>query len=481
MVAVAVVAVSALPAAAQPPVPPNQSRAASPASSVPAFSVSASPDLTAETVRVLADYLRIDTSNPPGGELAAARFLAAILEREGIEARILDTATLGPGRANLYARWRGNGSGKRALALVHHMDVVPVSRAWWTEDPFGGAVKDGYVWGRGALDMKGNGIMQLMAMIALKRAGVVLDRDLVFIANADEEVDGLGAIVFARDHRDLLADVEYLVTEGDGARVANGKVLWFSIDVGEKRPYWQRLVVKGTASHGSVPTGDNPVPRLARAIGRVAAWETPVRLTPAVERFFKETATTETGQRRTWMSNPRAALATTRGRAWLLSDPLRAARLRTTISPTVLSGSNKTNTIPPEASAELDIRLLPDEDTAAFRRALLAVIDDPRVQLQAVAGVPPRFDAPLDTELYRAIERTSRALLPGVPVPPVTSVGATDRPTYAQLGIVCYGLNPYLVERAEEERGVHGNDERLSVANVEFGLRFYDRLLRELR
>ena len=361
------------------------------------------------------------------------------------------------------------------------MDVVPVSRAWWTEDPFGGAVKDGYVWGRGALDMKGNGIMQLMAMIALKRAGVVLDRDLVFIANADEEVEGLGAIVFARDHRDLIADVEYLVTEGDGARVANGKVLWFSIDVGEKRPYWQRLVVKGTASHGSVPTGDNPVPRLARAIGRVAAWETPVRLTPAVERFFKETATTETGRRRTWMSNPRAALATTRGRAWLLSDPLRAARLRTTISPTVLSGSNKTNTIPPEASAELDIRLLPDEDTAAFRRALLAVIDDPRVQLQAVAGVPPRFDAPLDTELYRAIERTSRALLPGVPVPPVTSVGATDRPTYAQLGIVCYGLNPYLVERAEEERGVHGNDERLSVANVEFGLRFYDRLLRELR
>ena len=358
---------------------------------------------------------------------------------------------------------------------------MPVSRAYWTEEPFGGLVKDGYVWGRGALDMKGNGIMQLMAMVALKRAGVVLDRDLVYIANADEEADGLGAIVFTRDHRDLIADVEYLLTEGEGARVQDGKVLWFSIDVGEKRPYWQRLVVKGTASHGSVPTGDNPVPRLARAVARVAAWETPVRLTPAVERFFKATASTETGERRAWMSRPRAALATARGRKWLLSDPLRAALLRNTISPTVLSGSNKTNIIPPEASAELDIRLLPDEDTTAFRRALLAVIADPRVQVQEVAAIPPRFDAPLDTELYRAIERTSRALLPGVPVPPAMSVGASDRPPYAQLGIVCYGLNPYLVERAEENRGVHGNDERLSVANVEFGLRFYDRLLRELR
>lgn len=465
----ACLAMGASSATGQSPVPPSGSR------------THAAADLTDETVRVLSDYLRIDTTNPPGGELATARFLAAILEREGIEARILDTAALGPGRANLYARWKGNGSGRKALALVHHMDVVPVSPAYWTEAPFGGTVKDGYVWGRGALDMKGNGIIQLMAMIALKRAGVVLDRDLVYIANSDEEVDGRGAIVFARDHRDLLADVEYLLTEGESARVENGTVHWFSIDVGEKRPYWQRLVVKGTASHGSVPTGDNPVPRLARAIARVSAWETPVRLTPAVERFFMATAATETGEGRRWLTRPRAALGTARGRRWLLSDPLRSALLRNTIAPTVIAGSNRTNIIPPEASAELDIRLLPDEDTAAFRRALVAVIDDPRVQLQAVAAVPPRFDAPLDTELYRAIERTAHALLPGVPVAPATSVGASDRPTYAQLGIVCYGLNPYLVERADEDRGVHGNDERISVANVRFGLRFYDRLLRDLR
>ena len=137
-----------------------------------------------ETVRVLSDYLRINTTNPPGNELAAARYLKAILEREGIEVAILDTTELGPGRANLYARIKGNGT-KKAFALVHHMDVVPADARYWSVDPFGGIVKDGYVWGRGAQDMRGAGIMQLMALLAVKRSGLPLNRDLVFIANAD--------------------------------------------------------------------------------------------------------------------------------------------------------------------------------------------------------------------------------------------------------------------------------------------------------
>jgi acetylornithine deacetylase/succinyl-diaminopimelate desuccinylase-like protein len=431
------------------------------------------------TVR-LSQYLRINTSNPPGNELAAARWLKEVLAREGIESQILDTTELGPGRANFYARLKGNGKGK-AIALVHHMDVVPADPKFWTEDPFRGVVKDGEVWGRGALDMKGQGIIQLMAFIALKRAGVALSRDVVLIGNADEEAASLGAQTFIERHRDLVREVEYLLTESDLTRVEEGKVRWFGIDVGEKRTYWQRLTVSGIASHGSVPTPYNPVPRLARIISRIAAWETPVRLTPAVKRHFKAQSQQETGQARAWLADPAAALRSREGRAWLLRDPERNALLRNTISPTVLIGSDKINSIPSEASVDLDIRLLPDQDPEAFKQELLRVIADTGARLtQFKSGLSPRYDAPLNTEMVRAIERTVGRLLPGVPVATPINVGASDRPYYADAGVICYGLAPYLVERAEQDREYHGVDERMPIASLEFGLRLYVGILREM-
>jgi acetylornithine deacetylase/succinyl-diaminopimelate desuccinylase-like protein len=437
------------------------------------------PALQEEGSHLLSQYLQINSSNPPGNELLTARWLKETLAREGIEGQILDTIELGPGRANFYARLRGNGR-KKAIALVHHMDVVPVTRDQWTVDPFAGEIRDGYVWGRGALDMKGHGIVQLMALIAIKRAGIVLDRDIVYIGNADEESDGLGAITFVQRHPDLLKDVEYLLTEGADTRVEQGKVRWFGIDVGEKRPYWTRMVAEGKTSHGSVPMGDqNPVPRLARAVARVAAWQTPVRLTPAVERFFRAMARDAQGDPQRWLADPRTALKSPAGRAWLLSEPERNALLRNTISPTVLTGSNKTNTIPQRASAELDIRLLPDEDPLAFRRELVRVIGDTLVHLEEIAPITPRYDAPLDTELFRAIERVANLLLPGVPIATPVSPGASDRPTYSQAGIICYGLDPYLIPIEENRYEVHGNDERLSIANVGWGVRFYVKLLQE--
>jgi acetylornithine deacetylase/succinyl-diaminopimelate desuccinylase-like protein len=432
-----------------------------------------------ETAQRLSEYLRINTSNPPGNELATARWLKEVLAKEGIEGQILDTAELGPGRANFYARLKGSGSGK-AIALVHHMDVVPVSRQFWSVDPFGGVIRDGYVWGRGALDMKGHGIIQLMTIIAIKRAGIVLPRDIVFIGNADEESDGLGARTLIQRHPDLLADVEYLLTESGGSKVENGKVRWFGINVGEKQVYWHKLVVKGRASHGSRPTAHNPVPRLARLLTRLAAWETPLHLTPAVDRYFKAQARSEQGQPRRWLEDASKAIRSPRGRAWLLSDPERNALLRNTISPTVLVGSNKTNTIPPEASAELDIRLLPDQDTLSFRRELLRVLADSAVTLTMIGDMAPRFSAPLDTELARVIERTANRLLPGVPIATTVSTGATDRPYYAGAGITCYGIDPALVDVEEVRRGVHGNDERVSIENLGFGLRLYMGILQKL-
>ncbi|HET7458425.1 MAG TPA: M20/M25/M40 family metallo-hydrolase [Gemmatimonadaceae bacterium] len=434
-----------------------------------------------ETARLLAEYLRVNTTNPPGNELATARWLQGVLAKEGIEAQILDTAELGAGRANLYARLRGNGS-KKALALVHHMDVVPVFRDQWTVDPFGGVTKDGYVWGRGALDDKGQGIVHLMTMIALKRAGVPLARDLVFIANADEESDGTGAIAFVKRHADLLRDVEFLVTEGGGTRVDGTTVRWFGLGVGEKRPYWVRLTARGTTAHASVPSPDNPVPRLARAVARLAAWQTPVRVLPSVQRYFAAQAKAETNaQHRRWLADARAALATPRGRAWLLSDPARNALLRNTVTPTVFNGSTKTNVIPPVATAEVDIRLLPDQDTAAFHRALVRTIADTSIAIEVLPGVTPEYAAPLGTDFVRAVERTAAALVPGAPVATPIEAGASDRPTYAQVIAGTYGVDPFLVDQAEERRGYHGNDERVSVANLEFGVRFFVRLVQELQ
>jgi acetylornithine deacetylase/succinyl-diaminopimelate desuccinylase-like protein len=433
-----------------------------------------------ETVRSMSEYLQINTTNPPGNELATAKWLQAFLSKEGIESQILDSAELGKGRANLYARLKGDGT-QKAIALVHHMDVVPSNPELWSVPPFSGTVKDGYVWGRGALDMKSEGIIHLMSMVALKRAGVHLTRDIVFIANSDEEVEGSGALVFTKNHPDLLKDVEFLITEGEGTNVENGVVKWFAIGVAEKRAYWLRLVVHGFTAHGSIPRADNPVPRLARAVARVAAWQTPIHLLPAVERFFKAQSTLESGEHRAWLANAKAALATPRGRAYILSDPFRNAILRNTISPTVLVGSNQTNIIPPLASAELDIRLMPDEDTTRFKRELARVIADTSVHIEVMPGVMASYSADINTSLVRAVEAQIHEMLPGVPVTTPLAAGATDRPTYSHMGIQAYGLDPYITENKELEHGVHGIDERLSIANIEFGLKLITGMLRRMQ
>lgn len=434
-----------------------------------------------ETTKVLQEYLRLDTSNPPGNELAAARFLAAILEKEGIEARILDTAELQPaGRANLYARLRGTGA-KKAIALVHHMDVVPAEASQWRVPPFSGELRDGHVYGRGALDMKGEGIVYLMAMIAVKRSGLPLARDLVYVANADEELGSTGASVFAERHADLLRDVEFLLTEGGDNAVERGRLKWVGVSVSEKRTFWQRLTVKGTASHGSRPTPDNPVPRLLAAVARIAAWETPLHVTPAAQRYFADIARTFAGEQRRWLSDVRAALADPAGRAWILRDPYWNAVLRNTVTPTVLRGSNKVNTIPAEAVAEIDVRLLPDQDAEAMRAQLVALAADTAVRFETI--VPPRapLESPIDTELFRAIERAVKARAPDAFVTTPILTGGTDRPHYRALGIVTYGIDPFLVEAADAQRGVHGVDERLSVESIGFGLRFVYDILRNVQ
>jgi len=439
------------------------------------------PALARETQQILADYVRVNTTNPPGNELAGARFLKAILDREGIEAQILDTVELGAGRANLYARLKGNGS-KKAIALVHHIDVVPAAASYWSVDPYAAVVKDGYLWGRGTLDMKGQGIAHLMAMLAIKRSGATLNRDIVYIANADEELGSTGGIVFVQRHADLLRDVEYLITEGGDNQVdSTGKVQYFGVGVAEKRTFWQRLTVKGIPSHGSRPTPHNPVPRLVAALHKIASYETPLRPTPGVDKFFRDIARLYPEPQRGWLSNISVALKEPRAREWILSDVYWNAILRNTISLTGLTGSDKTNVIPPEATGVVDIRLLPDQDPDEMLALLKRLVADTAVKFETLLAPKTPLENPVDTDLFRAIEKAGVSAEPGAFVTTRMLTAATDRPTYRKLGIITYGLDPFRVPAAESQRGMHGNDERISLGNLDFGVRFLYAILRNVQ
>lgn len=431
----------------------------------------------AEAAELLSQYLRINTTNPPGDEIHAARWLAAVLAREGVDARVFEPR---PGKANLYARLAGDGSA-RPLILLNHMDVVLASPEYWQVDPFGGVITDGYVWGRGALDMKGEGIVQLMAMILLKRAGVPLKRDVVFLATADEEIGaGVGVQWFVERHADLIRDAEFLINEGGTIRAdANGRVEYYGIGTTEKSPFWLELSARGTPGHGSRPTPDNPVHRLVHALARVAAYQTPFVVTPTVDRYFRDLATVETDSaRRRWFSDVRAALRDSAAVRAITADLTYNALLRNTISITGLKGSDKTNVIPPVATAVVDVRLLPGQDPDAFLTELTRVVGDTAVTIRPQSPSWGATESPVDTELYRAIVAAARARHPEALVTTPLLTGFTDSHYFRRLGIVSYGISPFPLTVAESQ-GVHGNNERVSLVALTFGVRFlFDIVLR---
>ena len=359
------------------------------------------------------------------------------------------------------------------------MDVVPATPPTGASIRFPESVKDGYIWGRGAIDMKGEAVAQLMAMIALKRSGIQLNRDIVFIANADEELNSTGGIVFVKNHADLLKDVEYLITEATENSVMDGKIRYFSVGVAEKRTFWQRLSVKGVPSHGSRPTKSNPVPRLVAALDKIAKYETPLHVTAGSRRSFSATSHVFTLSRE-GAGSPTStkAVKNPEAREWILSDPYWNAYLRNTISLTGLSGSIKTNVIPPEATAEIDVRLLPDTDPARCLRRSSRSWETRRFISRCCSRRRHRWKVRSTQNCSGRSRRPSKEREPSAFVTTPMQTGATDRPTYRKLGIITYAIDPFKVEQAERQRGVHGNDERLAVENVEFGTRYYYDILR---
>jgi acetylornithine deacetylase/succinyl-diaminopimelate desuccinylase-like protein len=433
------------------------------------------PALEREAVELLSRYLKLDTINPPGNETRGAEFFQQLFDAEGIPARVIESA---PGRGSVVARLRGDGS-KPAVVLMHHIDVVPADARYWTADPLGGAIDGGYVWGRGALDTKGLGIVQAMALLALARQGASLAGDVVFLGVADEEAGGrMGAGYLVENHFELFEGAGVVLNEGGFISAEAGRVLFYGVEAAQKVPLWLRLSAKGIPGHGSMPRPDSAANRLVRALDRILAHQTPVRVVPQVQAFHAATAHLADDSRRERYADLRGALEDPAFAAEYTAGLRENAMVRNTIALTALTGSNKTNVISPEATAELDVRLLPDEDPRAFLDELTRVIDDPSLEIEVLLSFPPS-SSPTDHELFTVLGELAARHDPGAVVTTPLTVGFTDCHYFRERGIPCYGFAPFRIGGDDFTR-FHGNDERLSVANVELGTRFTYELVSRL-
>ena len=447
-------------------------------------SAAAEPDWAAardETVEHLRCLLRIDTVNPPGNEIVAARYLEAILGGAGIEARVLEPA---PGRAAVVARLRGDGRARPVLLLAH-MDVVGVEREHWTVDPFGGELRDGYVYGRGAIDDKGMLAVELATLLLLKRhvvdAGIPLARDVVLVATSDEETGGDWGLGWLLEHHGELVRAEFAINEGGRIRVVDGRPLYAAVQTAEKVAHTVTLRAHGPPGHASVPLRANAVLRLGRALAAVGAHEEPLRLDATTRGFFAGLAPRwpdrRVGAAMAEVTDPDPAVAA-RGAAVLRDVPVLDAVLRTGISPTMLAGGMRANVIPAEVTATLDVRTLPGEAIASVAARLREAIGDPDVELRVT---DPGEDAPPsdpESPLFRALADAARALVPDIAVVPYLGTGATDSARLRRFGVPCYGILPFPLPPEDEAR-MHGHDERVPVAAVEFALRLvYDAVRR---
>lgn len=426
-------------------------------------------------VDLMQQYLRINTSNPPGNEIEAARFLKKIFDQHSIENEIFEYK---PGRANIIARIKGNGS-KRPIILLSHTDVVTAEPAAWEVDPFAGVIKNDFIYGRGALDMKGESLLHLMTMILLKREGPALSRDVIFLGTADEEVDDEGSIWMIANKADLFKNAEYLLTEGGDNLLEGGAVKIVGVDVAEKAPYWLRLTATGLPGHGSRPVPDSAANRLVRAMGRILDWETPIKLLPAVEQFFKDVAPLQSEPLRSQFANIADSLKNPAFVKSLSSQREYNFLLRNTISITMFSGSKQTNVIPNTATCNLDVRLLPDEVPEEFLKALTAVIGDPSIKIENINRFKPPNSSPTKTELFSLITQKTKDNHPSAIVTTKMLSGYTESQLYRQLGIIAYGWAP-IYTTPEEDEGVHGNNERISVKNIRQGTREFYEVVRDI-
>jgi len=414
-------------------------------------------------VERLQAYVRVDTVNPPGNESRGVEYIGKILADAGIP---YQTAESAPGRGNLWARL--DGGPEPALVLLHHIDVVPADAQYWSTPPLGGEIRDGYLYGRGTLDTKSLGIFALQAFLELHRAGQPLRRPVLYVATADEEAGGeYGAGWLVQHHPEIFRDAGLLINEG-GVGLQSGDRRLMTVEVSQKTPLWLRLISRDRPSHGSMPHTQSSVTRLIHALDAIADKPFPPRVVPSVDRYAKARAAAGFGPFVEQTADLEAAIADpgfvgrVRGQ-----DPSFAALLQDTCSITRLQGSPKINVVPPEASAELDCRLLPDQNADAFIAELRARIGDDGIEIVKLMNWSASA-SPTDSPLFEAIRSVTSRNFPGAIVAPSVAAGFTDSHFFRERGIASYGFSPVMLPREEIMR-VHGNDERLSIENIRRG------------
>lgn len=405
--------------------------------------------------------LRIDTTNPPGNETRAVNYLRQVLDHEHIPYQVF---ALAPNRANLVARLKGNGS-KRPLLLMGHTDVVGVDRDKWAVDPFAAILRDGWILGRGSIDDKSHVAVSLMAMILLHRLHVTLDRDVIFLAEAGEEGTTQWGIDFlAREHWDDIA-AEFALAEGGQVTMRGSTVRYVEITTTEKVVRPVRLIAHGTSGHGSQPRPDNPIVHLAEAVARLSRWQPPARLNPTTTAWFQglaKVSSPDDAFRYAHISDPEQTAAVQKYLAE--HEAGNAALLRTTIVPTIFRAGFRTNVIPSEAEAVLDIRALPDEDLPRLWAELRRVIADPGVEMKPLetATRPAAPPSRTDTPMFHALEDAQKKLFPGSVTLPAMATGATDLAQLRAKGVQGYGYGPPMDELVRVSGGgPHSDDERL--------------------
>jgi acetylornithine deacetylase/succinyl-diaminopimelate desuccinylase-like protein len=439
---------------------------ASPAFAVDRFPVDW-PKLQTETMDYYTSVIKIDSSNPPGDETKVVDYLKPILDRAGIPTEVF---SLDPQRANLVARIKGNGS-KRPLIIMGHTDVVGVQRETWPQgiDPFAAFRKDGYVWGRGSSDDKSHVASCLMTMLLLKRLKVPLDRDVIFIAESGEEGSANFGIGFLVNQHWNDIEGEYALAEGGQTVSRNGKVSYVGISTTEKSPRGARLVAHGTAGHGSRPRPDNAILHIAAAVAKFQTWQPPMRLNDTTRTYFERLATIsppDQAYRYNHVADP--AYTEEIQRYFLEHEQGNYSVLRTSIVPTMVQGGFRTNVIPSQAEATLDIRALPDENMDQLYAEIKRVVADPSVELvtSATRNRPIAPPSSIDSEMFRALERTQKSMFPDAVTIPVMLTGATDMAQLRGKGVQAYGFGAIADESENELHGAHSDQERLLETSI---------------
>ena len=449
-----------------------------PAQSVPTspqYAPVANPSLSEIQIDALGwlqGLLRIDTTNPPGNELVAAKYIAAILTKEGIPSEIFEST---PGRGFIVARLSSGSlpDSSRALLLMAHLDVVGVDKSKWSQDPFAATIKDGYLYGRGAIDDKGMLAANLAVFIELKRSGARLNRDVIFLAEGDEEAYGSTGMLFAVDkHWDKIA-AGFAINEGGGVFLKDGKPQYVGVQVSEKVPANVDVIAKGTSGHASMPRKDNPVVHLSAAIEKIGNYEAPVQFNSVTRAYFQAISPLQDEETAKWM---RSLDTSDRGEhaARVISNQSLVwnAMLHDTVAPTMLRAGIRANVIPSEARATINVRMLPGNQLAPLLAKLQQLVNDPAIRFEP--QLPLSETAPsssLTSDFYNTISSVTAKTYPGAPVVPLMSAYFTDSTPLRLRNVQAYGLLPFPLNDDDLSR-FHADNERIPLNSFHKGIEF---------